>query len=148
MTKQEKAQGILRWAETIGTSFRFDSGFVLATFPVGVSAPERLAIMEKLSSYIAEIRDVLLKRAIAVRGRELVGSRVYSQERGMCSLTACGGSADLTVSAVPKENRSGRSLSTLDYAENLIVVQEERETESEGSRSGVKLARTAPADDR
>src|SRR5580704_3559643 len=110
-------------AEELGLRAEFDSGFVVMKYTPNGDTDRQTEILEELGNQIVHVRR-FAQHAIAARGKELLGQRVWFPDHGEGTLRDAGGDGLLDVLII-KNAASGRPQSFSAYAEHLLVLVED-----------------------
>jgi hypothetical protein len=131
--REEKAREIVGRAESYGFAPEHSVGFVILRRHPNDN-PEVFSLMvTDVVKYLPEISAILRKRAVAVRGKELVGSRIVSREHGPGTLVDASQDGMLTISVSSEFRQSHEDevrhsqISITANAESLIVLDESAE---------------------
>lgn len=122
MDRMEKANALMKNAESLGVVFELNAG-VVELKPVPID--EVTAIMlQDLETYLTEIRSILEKRALSVRGKELIGRRIRSSEFGDGTITDAHGDGIVAVRTQPPLDSNANPLSIAAPLKTLLILPE------------------------
>lgn len=146
MDRQERGREILQRAEAHGFDPEYSAGFVtLRRHPD--DNPEAFSLtVTDFGKYLPEISAILRKRATAMRGKELVGSRIFSQQHGAGTLLGADEEGGTTISISVEARRShedeirSSQMSITAKAETLLIIVDE----SVEKITGIDPAKPAP----
>ena len=77
MDRNEKARQLMKEAEDFGIRFEYDAGLLLARLAPGAGPRERQPLLRELGKYIHEVRDLVMRRALAARAEALKGKPLW-----------------------------------------------------------------------
>lgn len=148
MDRAEHANELMARARRLGLRVEFDSGLNVAKQPAAGDPERQGAILEELGKYISDIRPLAQGRAIAARGKDLIGHRIFSQLHGAGTLVGVADDGCLTIRISAEmrrtgdeENRSSQMNVTCDAKSVLIVVDEEETGAASSSDAGAPSER-------
>ena len=136
----EKVTEIMKQAETLGLRQKFDSGLIILE-KTATADPETAAMMVKeLGKYLTYVHPRLQRRSTAARAKQLLGQRVWFQDRGEWMLgtleTAEDGTGGLLGVSIDETEYRGSNTFTAS-PERLLIIMEEETTSANGKeRSG------------
>ena len=119
MDANEKAKELIERAKKLGLRLEFDTGLIVAKSTGSGDPTAQDDIIAELGKYIHEVRRLVARRAMAVRAKEFLGQRIWSEE-GEGVLASASGDGDFSISLERDGSRHSHTVSV--RAESMLIV--------------------------
>ncbi len=123
MIRDEEVEKLMQGCEEVGLRLKCDSGLVVIEGMAAVDPERRQAIKAQLWRYRTDVRNLLEKRAIAIRAKDFVGQRIWFEDAtGVLTDAGIDGVLSITI------ERPGfsRPQTVTSDSRNLQIIVEER----------------------
>jgi hypothetical protein len=124
---EEKISGIMNQAETLG--LQFDSGLIILEKAAAVDPEIAAAMVKELGTYLHYVHPRLQRCSTANRAKQLLGQRVWFQDRGEWVLGRLAAAEDnglLVVSIDTPDYPVSQTVSV--SPESVLIIMEEKPT--------------------
>ncbi len=134
----EKISGIMKQAETLG--LQFDSGLIILEKAATADPEIGAAMVKELGTCLHYVHPRLRQRSTAARAKQLLGQRVWFQDRGewvlgrLASAEEDNGLLDVSIDAAEYPVSQTVSVSP----ESLLIIMEEATISANGKERSAK----------